>query len=658
LPPRVPGTVEQIARIGLQVTRFAAEVKRRQDLLDKAEADKDIVTSTAGLEEQVLDTQDLASVGTQFEQNFKARTDEIVSGVKDRITRREVGFARDKRMAIRGAGVRRRALIEQEKRFINAQEERISQSQLEFARNETDLNGRVILADIAERVSELQGANTISAAEADAIKREATGEAIRQRVVELVVQDRFETAEEFLAANKELMEVDTVLRLDSLINNSNRQNNSELRAAARKEIQHGDTNFEVSKTYSPTLKRVQEANLDALAAEMIGMAEDVPKVREVLQLPLDAQRAAVTASRQKGRPLSIREGEFADRLERGVAAFQTLFARSPIDAAQAIGAIAPLEDFDFSKPAGLALQFAEREAAAARVAEKFELPVGSIPMLRKGEEKMIEAMLTQPDANNSVAVLDQMIIGLSAEGAESLANSVVDNRPDLGVAIQAAALDDFALARDILIGQRVLAARDFEFVKAEMRQAQLDVFGAAGEFIPETQQAIVEAGQRVYAVERMKTGDLTFDSTVYKKALIRALGGEFIHAGRRSIPPIPGYTGRDYRDLLQQVGMEQIRSFSADGALPTKVETDGEEIVQVPFELEDMIDTRLIAIGNGLYHLTTGDPLEIVLNELGEIYELDLRALIFAVPSTTPERPLLPSEFRRRQRERIKALNQ
>lgn len=636
--PALEGRTEQLARVATALTTLGIMVRDRKRRIEIKEGSNDILVSTAELENEIEADFDPSDGPEQFTDEFLGRTAPIIERFQDKVVQRTLTQERDRSLATRLAAVRRRAFVEQERRILAATKARDDLLANEFARAETPEARGIEEENIRQNISDLGDADIISREEAALQQVSSVGRAHRQRVIELVNQDRLEDAQEHLDEFESFMTPEQVLRLNNLIEAGSRVDLEILNRRIRNEKVFLEQTNRPSSTYDDTIALANAAGEDADVLDLIELREDVPQIAEITLLPLRQQERRVIDLQNT--TTDVRQGRFLARLRQSVAFTTNALQQDPIALSELREVIPIQPEIDLGAPETLSEAFKSRDAAARVIEKKFDLPAFSISPLKKGEVAQIETALEQGTPAGGMAILFEMASGLTQERAERVIAQIAEKRPDLAVALDAVVEDDNDLAQEILLGNRFLKDRAFNFPAEEMREADVDVLGGLGAFTPGAQGAIRSAAKRVYAARMAAVGQTEYDDTVYREALTRVAGGDAEGEGgpmewndRLTLPPRRGFTEDDLESLLNVMTTADLITFGNGTPMKLDIDDNG-AVINVPLDPQDIKRLQLVHRGGGKYAIGVapdGIFQPIPLAEGGP-YIFDLRAAVEGIP--------------------------
>jgi hypothetical protein len=271
-----------------------------------------------------------------------------------------------------------------------------------------------------------------------------------------------------------------------------------------------------------------------------------------------------------------------------------------------------------------------------------------ISPLTAAEVKSINDLVatgTQADGStmspeNTAKVVAAMAVGLGREGAHALAAEAV-NESDVAAFVIANAPDrPVKWIRDIILGQRTLAAvpdlkPSTEDLKASRETVLGNVFtaGTLGSLAGYEGAAVA-----LYISRRGAEGKIAFDAGAYERALEEVTGGILEWGNQKLIAPFPGMTQTQLDAAMGALTQEALTTGSSNGLPP--LHKDG-----TPFDVQDFdkpafvtltagffaggTDSELVSVGLGRYQIFTPGS-GYALTDDATAYEIDLRTLIDA----------------------------
>jgi hypothetical protein len=297
----------------------------------------------------------------------------------------------------------------------------------------------------------------------------------------------------------------------------------------------------------------------------------------------------------------------------------------PLAHASALGIIGEVQAIDLADPASLAFRADQAKVASQHFGVE-------VPPLREAEAEGIIATMDGGDEPGAVAILDALRQGFGDDGLSLIAGGVVEKRPSLAIALEAAGQAP-AIAREIIKGERVYRTNaNIRPTVTDVTTAMVEAFGNTFVATPGAMVAYRDAGLAIYAARLSAKGELGLDAELLEQSLRDAAGDPIEVNGQSLIPPRPGMDEYAFRDLVDGITTDELARFG-NGA---PIHGDG-----TPFTATELGDAIFISIGPGRYRVGNSD-LGLLLGRDGP-YELDLGALLKAPRTAGVVLPLAPA---------------
>lgn len=284
-----------------------------------------------------------------------------------------------------------------------------------------------------------------------------------------------------------------------------------------------------------------------------------------------------------------------------------------------LGVVSGLAPFS-ADPAALRTRGAQAEAVSTHFGR-------AVAPLTPQEQRHVQDLMDKGSADEATGLLAKLYRGFGPDASSALSAQWVKSRPELGVALETVG-DRPELAREILQGGKLIrqgSAKDALPTRADRDSAIHSVVGNM--LTPDTASMVdpyVESANAVYALRRMATGDLGYDSAAYEKALRDTMGSPVSFNGRTILAPAPNMEASKVRDLVRAMTYDKMTEYG-NGA---PVFTDGKPFDPKLFERSTFgASAQLVSAAPGRY-LVMVPGLGYVGTAKGGAYLLDLRSAV------------------------------